>query len=179
MKFHFVVMQYTGQVTDRGHHTSEKTRSTDIGQRLIQGFDLMLEEHQAQLLDGVAKAEFPFLDDQSGLFTWHQPEPFSATAAFFIAEKLKFTWFYLIGQHADSDRIVAGETVKFIQDMSAEADYKGPAPRLPTERPLALCVPWPPSPSEQHRAALSAITASASQRHFLTRDRSTCRSRES
>jgi hypothetical protein len=50
----------------------------------------MLDELLPTLLHGVAKAEFSFLDDQTGLFAWQQSEPFSAMASFFIGGALLF-----------------------------------------------------------------------------------------
>jgi hypothetical protein len=150
VKISTIVMQYNGQITDRGETTSEHVRKTDVRRQLILGFDQMLNEHLPEVLHGVAKEEFPFLDDQSGLFTWQQSEPFSAMASFFIGGSLKFTWFFLTGIDTDSDRIVVAETTKFVRDMARLAGQEH-ALHLPAERPLALCVPWPPSPIEVHR----------------------------
>jgi hypothetical protein len=164
-----IVMQYDGQITDRGVDTSERVRSTDVGRKLIRGFDLMLDELLPTLLHGVAKAEFSFLDDQTGLFAWQQPEPFSAMASFFIGGALKFTWFYLTGIEPESDLIVARATTEFIQVMAMMAGQKHEL-CLPPERPLALCVPWPPSPNEVQRRIVGNYAICLATAFFETTD---------
>lgn len=150
MKFNTIIMQYNGQITDSGETTSEHVRKTAVGRQLIQGFDLMLNECLPDILHGVAKADFSFLDDQSGLFAWQQSEPFSAMATFFIGGSLKFTWFFLTGIDIESDKIVVQATITFLRSMARMAGQEH-ALQLPAERPLALCVPWPPSPIEAQR----------------------------
>ena len=138
MKFNTIIMQYNGQITDSGETTSEHVRKTAVGRQLIQGFDLMLNECLPDILHGVAKADFSFLDDQSGLFAWQQSEPFSAMATFFIGGSLKFTWFFLTGIDIESDKIVVQATITFLRSMARMAGQEH-ALQLPAERPLALC----------------------------------------
>src|SRR5437867_2417612 len=120
MKFDLVVMQYTGQITDRKAHRCKQVRSTEVGQRLVTGFRLMLTEHLPQLLDGIVKISLPILNDGRGLLEWRQPELFSASATFLIAGKLKFTWFYFAGHNPETDSIAINATEKCIKELVSE-----------------------------------------------------------
>jgi hypothetical protein len=80
------VVQCDGEITDGNERTGRRVRSTDVGRRLVAGFDIMLEEQLSGVLVGPVADQSPLFDDRRGLLEW-RGEPFSATAAFLIAVK--------------------------------------------------------------------------------------------
>jgi hypothetical protein len=153
MKFHVAVVQRNGEVTDRGERTSAQVRDTDVGRQLATAFGLMLEEQLLRVVAGPVKESLPLFDDRRGLLEWRWVEPFSASAAFFIAGAVTFTWFYFSGHHPDADAMAARATEHRVNSPAAEAGLKDPGfrPDSLRERPPAVCVPWPPSAPEPER----------------------------
>src|SRR5262249_49696452 len=95
----------------------------------------------------------PILDDQRGLIEWRQPGPYSGMAAFLIAGKLKFTWFYFAGRDPAADAGAVRASEELINSLASDLGLKNSEVKLNllAGRPLAVCVPWTPSPSEQER----------------------------
>jgi hypothetical protein len=165
MKFHLVVMQYNGEITDRQPLMTEHVRSDPITRRIVTGFTMMMEENLPKILDGTIHEQLRIFDDKRGLLDWRQPEPFSAMATFFIADQMKFTWTFFSGLDSLHDQIVVQAAEQGIDSFAIMADPKHKKVSLKglADRPLALCVPWPPSPSamEQRIAGNYAMCLAA------------------
>lgn len=152
MKFTVAVMQYTGNITDRSEQALAKVQSTDVGHRLVTGFGLMVAEQLPQLLNGTVKASTPLFDGNRGLLEWRQADYFSALATFFLDKKLKFTWFLFSGHDPNGDAIAVSASADLIKIIASESGVNvdpGKGFTSIRERPVAVCVPWPPSPSAQ------------------------------
>ena len=173
MTFHLAVMQYTGAISDRGPHSRARVRRNDVGRRLVTGFELMLAEHLPQPLTGAVQVGFPLCAGKRGRVEWRWPDVFSASAVFFLGDQVKFTWFYFAGHDPVADDIVLRFTADFIKDRAAgtgvELRPEEGLRSLP-ERPLAVCVPWPPNPSEHDRRLVGNVAVCLAAAFFQKAD---------
>jgi hypothetical protein len=179
MKFHVAVMQYTGDITDRAEHTLAKLQGIDLGRRMIAGFETMLEEHLPQLLEGVVQIGLPVFEGR-GRLEWRQPDVFSATAAFFLGEQVKFTWFLFAGHDPVADAIAVDATAKCIRGLASDAGVTvqpDAGLRSIRERPAAVCVPWPPSASDLDRRLVGNMAVFLAAAFFHTADQVAARGR--
>jgi hypothetical protein len=173
MKFHVVVMQYTGDITDRGEQSLARLRNTGVGRQLIAGFEMMLEEHLPQLLEGMVSIDLPVFDGQRGRLVWRQPDVFSASAAFFIDGKMKFTWLLFAGHDPVADDFVVEAAADFIRNLAAGAGmalHPDRGLRSIRERPVAICIPWPPTPSDLDRKLVGNMATCLAAAFFRTAD---------
>jgi hypothetical protein len=140
MKFPIAVVQCNGQITDRSEATSAGVRSSDVGRRVAAGFDRMLEEQLLRAIVGPVAEQISIFDDRPGLLQWRWVERFAAAAIFFIAGRLKFTWFFFAGHQPEGDAAVVRATENCIGALAMEAGTADPCVRLAAlrERPLAL-----------------------------------------
>jgi len=152
MKFTVVVLQYDGSVTDCHEMDLASLRGNVLARQVTARFEAGLHEH----LEADRTSPFEFQQslfaDHTDLLKWRQSNLFCATAAISCSGTLKFTWFYFSGIDAAADAIAVRIMCETLTQMTASTGVSAAdSLRSLTQRPLAVCIPWPPSASEMER----------------------------
>src|SRR5581483_4782438 len=78
MDFTFAVMQMNGDITDRCRRSFHAMHGRESGDRMVQGFHLMLVEYVPEIPTEIVRFRVP-LNETLGLeLNWHQPDAVSA-----------------------------------------------------------------------------------------------------
>lgn len=152
MKFNVVVLQYDGRVSEYREMAIDELRTNVIARHVTAAFEARIDEHLAHDRLGTIEFEQPFLPDSGGLLRWRQGDLFFANAAISLSGRVKFTWFYFSGIDPEADAIAVRIMSESLTQLTARTGMSGEdSLRSLAQRPLAVCIPWPPSASDIQR----------------------------
>jgi hypothetical protein len=158
MRFTVVVMQLDGSVTDRQEYTSAEVDAGRVERIAAGACRSLLREKVPPAWEGVARFEVPCDPNGTSKRAWRQPTRYTAFAHFGVGGRTALTCAFLPGREFIPDLVTAHFYEEFLREWPP-AQVAGATIRLPPERPLVVCTPWPTpvSEGEQQRLFLTTV----------------------
>jgi hypothetical protein len=146
MRYTQVTMQMDGEITDRQRRTDAEIQRQEALRRVTLGLRLMLEEHIPAAFQGVARFRVALDDKLPFEVDWQQADQVSGIATFFMADKPRLTCLLFSGYDPRHDAFAVKATDVLVAGWCENMQRPpGAGIRGVRDRPLLVCVPWPPS----------------------------------
>jgi hypothetical protein len=160
MRYTLVVMQMTGDITDRQRRTDAEIQRDEGLRRVTLGLRLMLAEYIPTVMQDVARFRVSLGETGPFELDWQQPDQVSAIGTLLMAGKPRDTCLFLSGYDSlrdaaavdAADNLLAG----WCQSMQTP---RGPGIREVRDRPLLVYIPWPPSTEGIERKRMTVYSA--------------------
>ncbi len=156
MDFTFAVMQMNGDITDRCRRSFHAMHGRESGDRMVQGFHLMLVEYVPEIPTEIVRFRVP-LNETLGLeLNWHQPDAVSALGTFFFDNQPAVTCLLFSGYDAIRDAAAVQAAEKLLADWRLGTTMQpGAGVGSLRERPLLVAIPWPGSTDDKRKRRLT------------------------
>jgi hypothetical protein len=156
MRYTLLTLQMTGEITDRQRRTDAEIQRQAGLRRVTLGLRLMLEEHIPTIFDGVARFRVALHHELPFEVEWQQGDHVSGIATFFMADKPRLTCLLFSGYDPWHDAVAVNATDVLVAGWCENMKRPpGTGIRGVRDRPLLVCVPWPPSMEGMEKKRMS------------------------
>jgi hypothetical protein len=160
MRYTLVVMQINGDITERQRRTDAEIQRNEALRRVTLGLRLMLDEYVPAAIHDVVEFRVPLDDAGSFELEWRQPDHVSALGTYYMGGRPRITCLLYSGYDRIRDAAAIDATDNLLTGWCKDIQRpRGTGIRNVRDRPLLVCVPWPPSTEGIERKRMTVYPA--------------------